>query len=72
MSNAVGDLLESKIKAQAAEIERLTAERDLWEARCCAAFWLIPGEVKVGELQDAAKRAAELLRLEQSPRPTEG
>lgn len=46
------------------EIERLRAERDLWEARCVAAFWMIPDHVTVGELQDAAERAAALIKIE--------
>jgi 5-formyltetrahydrofolate cyclo-ligase len=51
----------------AAMIERLQAERNLWEARCIGAVWLLPDELKFGELQDAAKRAAELLANQQIP-----
>lgn len=44
-----------------AEIERLRAERDLWESRCLGALWLVPEEKTCGELQEAARRARALL-----------
>ena len=42
------------------EIERLRHDRDLWQARCIGAIWLIPDEITYGELRGAAKQAAEL------------
>ena len=43
------------------ENKQLTESRDRWEARCLGALWLVPDEVKCGELQEAAHRAKALL-----------
>ncbi len=62
----------------AAELERLTrqlaearAEAELWHSRCISAVWLIPGDVTLGQLQEAAKEAAEL-RKQSAAQETKG
>lgn len=54
----------------AAEIERLTRERDQWEARAVGLFWLIPdgmaSELRLADVRGSAERASRALAAESS------
>lgn len=63
------EVARTTVRDAAAEIERLMAERDLWQARCFGALWLVPDEKTCGDLQEAARLAGlakALLDSEQS------
>ena len=58
-TGAVGqrEVWEEWLTEAAAEIEQLTAERDLWRERAERMFWLLPDDIRLGEIQ--ARRALE-------------
>lgn len=47
-----------------AEIERLRAERDMWQARATAMFWTMDGNVTAGELRAKTAQALAAIRNE--------
>lgn len=52
-----------KLRADAlAEIEKLKAERDKWQARAFAMFWRLPDDTLCGDLREDAERAMTMLR----------
>lgn len=44
------------------EIDKLKAERDMWQARAFAMFWRLPDDTLCGDLRTDTDRALTMLR----------
>ena len=59
----MGEMTQERAQLEEArrEIEKLKAERDLWQARAFAMFWRLPGDTLIGDLQRDTEKARAFL-----------